>query len=74
MTWHKDHRSDDGIMRLVVDSPAVAHIEESWPEFTRDPRHVRLGLASDGVPEVDHEFRRLPSTFGGGTEPIVARS
>ncbi|KAL3676562.1 hypothetical protein R1sor_026510 [Riccia sorocarpa] len=36
-------------MRLVADSPAVAHIEESWPEFARDPRHVRLGLASDGV-------------------------
>ncbi|KAL3682028.1 hypothetical protein R1sor_000050 [Riccia sorocarpa] len=36
-------------MRLVADSPAIAHIEESWPEFARDPRHVRLGLASDGV-------------------------
>ncbi|KAL3694846.1 hypothetical protein R1sor_008497 [Riccia sorocarpa] len=35
-------------MRLVSDSPAVAHIEETWPEFARDPRHLRLGLASDG--------------------------
>ncbi|KAL3682163.1 hypothetical protein R1sor_000185 [Riccia sorocarpa] len=36
-------------MRLVSDSPAVAHIEETWSEFARDPRHLRLGLASDGV-------------------------
>ncbi|KAL3679302.1 hypothetical protein R1sor_022258 [Riccia sorocarpa] len=36
-------------MRLVSDSPAVAHIEETWPELARDPRHLRLGLASDGV-------------------------
>lgn len=49
MTWHKEHRSDDGVMRLVVNSPAVAHIEETWPEFARDPRHVRFGLATDGI-------------------------
>ncbi|KAL3691389.1 hypothetical protein R1sor_005040 [Riccia sorocarpa] len=49
MTWHKEHRSDDGFMRLVVDSPAVQHVEQTWPEFRRDPRHLRFGLASDGV-------------------------
>ncbi|KAL3696095.1 hypothetical protein R1sor_010171 [Riccia sorocarpa] len=36
-------------MRLVVDSPAVQHVEQTWPEFRRDPRHLRFGLASDGV-------------------------
>ncbi|KAL3675028.1 hypothetical protein R1sor_024976 [Riccia sorocarpa] len=36
-------------MRLVVDSPAVRHVEQTWPEFGRDPRHLRFGLASDGV-------------------------
>jgi hypothetical protein len=36
-------------MRLIVDSPAHKHVEATWPEFERDPRHVRLGLASDGV-------------------------
>ncbi len=36
-------------MRLPVDSPAHKHVESTWPEFECDPRHVRLGLASDGV-------------------------
>ncbi|KAL3692246.1 hypothetical protein R1sor_005897 [Riccia sorocarpa] len=36
-------------MRLVVDSPAVRHVEQTWPEFGRDPRHLRFGLASNGV-------------------------
>ncbi|KAL3683218.1 hypothetical protein R1sor_001240 [Riccia sorocarpa] len=36
-------------MRLVVDSPAVQHVEQTWPEFRRDPRHLCFGLASDGV-------------------------
>ncbi|KAL3692888.1 hypothetical protein R1sor_006539 [Riccia sorocarpa] len=36
-------------MRLVVDSPSVQHVEQTWPEFRRDPRHLRFGLASDGV-------------------------
>ena len=49
MVWHKSHRSEDGVMRLPVDSPAHKHVESTWPEFGRDPRHVRLGLASDGV-------------------------
>ncbi|KAL3701019.1 hypothetical protein R1sor_019041 [Riccia sorocarpa] len=49
MTWHKEHRSDDGVLRLVVDSPAVHHVEQTWQEFGRDPRHLRFGLASDGV-------------------------
>ncbi|KAL3680993.1 hypothetical protein R1sor_023949 [Riccia sorocarpa] len=36
-------------MRLVADSPAVQHVEQTWPEFRREPRHLRFGLASDGV-------------------------
>ncbi|KAL3684834.1 hypothetical protein R1sor_002856 [Riccia sorocarpa] len=49
MTWHRENRSQDDFMRLVVDSPAMSHIEDQWPEFARDPRHLRFGLASDGV-------------------------
>ncbi|CAM6094113.1 unnamed protein product [Calypogeia fissa] len=47
-------------MRLVVDSPAHQHVESTWPEFDRDPRHVRLGLASDGV---------SPHSLGGKGRP-----
>jgi hypothetical protein len=60
MTWHKKHRSEDGVMRLIVDSLAHKHVESTWLEFERDPRHVRLGLASDGV---------SPHSLGGKGQP-----
>ncbi len=60
MVWHKKHRSEPGVMRLPVDSPAHKHVESTWPEFERDPRHVRLGLASDGV---------SPHSLGGKGRP-----
>jgi hypothetical protein len=60
MTWHKKHRSKDGVMRLIVDSTAHKHVESTWPEFERDHRHVRLGLASDGV---------SPHSLGGKDQP-----
>ena len=49
MTWHASNRSMDGVMRHVHDSPAWKHIDSTWPEFSSDPRHVRLGVAMDGV-------------------------
>ncbi len=60
MVWHKTHRSEPGVMRLPVDSPAHIHVETTWPEFSHDPRHVRLGLASDGV---------SPHNLGGKGRP-----
>lgn len=47
-------------MRLPVDSPAHKHVEATWPDFGHDPRHVRLGLASDGV---------SPHSLGGKGRP-----
>jgi hypothetical protein len=47
--WHKKHCSEPGVMRLPIDSPTHKHVESIWLEFQRDPRHVRLRLASDGV-------------------------
>lgn len=49
ITWHARSRSSDGIMRVPADSPAWQHIESMWPIFKEDPRHLRLGLGSDGV-------------------------
>ena len=60
MVWHKKHRSEPGVMRLPVDSPTHKHVESTWPEFERDPRHVRLGLASDGI---------SPHSLGGKGRP-----
>lgn len=49
LTWHAKNRSSDGIMRVPSDSPAWKHIEATWPEFKDEPRHLRIGLATDGV-------------------------
>lgn len=53
MVWHSTHRSDPNveprIMSLMVDSPLNAFVEERWPEFCMDPRHVGRGIGSDGV-------------------------
>lgn len=49
LTWHATNRSTDGVMRVPVDSPTWQHIEDTWPEFKDEPRHLRLGLATDGV-------------------------
>ncbi|MCO5569333.1 hypothetical protein L7F22_023045 [Adiantum nelumboides] len=43
----------DGMMRVPADSPAWKHIETQWSEFGLEPRHLRLGLASDGVNPFD---------------------
>ncbi|XP_060211321.1 uncharacterized protein LOC132638477 isoform X1 [Lycium barbarum] len=48
MTWHKDKRVDDGIMRHPSDSMAWKSFDKLHPSFAAEPRNVRLGLASDG--------------------------
>ena len=37
------------MIRVPLDCKAWKHIEEQWPEFANEPRHLRLGLATDGV-------------------------
>ena len=49
MSCHATNKSTDGKMRVPADSPAWKHVEDKWLEFKRDPRHLRLGLAADGV-------------------------
>lgn len=49
MSWHKKGRSKDGILRVPADCNAWKHIEEQWSEFAKEPRHLRFGLATDGV-------------------------
>lgn len=62
MVWHSKHRSQDGVMRLTVDSPAHKWVEERWGDFKTDPRNVRLGLASDGI---------SPHSLGGKGRPTL---
>ena len=44
LTWHSTSRSNDGVMRVSADSLAWQHIEQTWPEFREEPRHLRFGL------------------------------
>ncbi|KAM6577970.1 hypothetical protein CsatB_029807 [Cannabis sativa] len=49
MIWHHTGKSkDDGVLRHSVDGLAWKDFDAKHPEFARDPRNVRLGLAADG--------------------------
>ncbi|KAM1523267.1 hypothetical protein ACFX10_013309 [Malus domestica] len=49
MRWHKDKRVNDvNTMRHPADSIAWKEFDKIYPDFARDPRNVRLGLATDG--------------------------
>ncbi|XP_071940083.1 uncharacterized protein [Coffea arabica] len=48
MRWHEEKRTKDGCMRHPADSPAWQTFDHLHPEFAKDCRNVRLGLASDG--------------------------
>ncbi|XP_070029645.1 uncharacterized protein [Nicotiana sylvestris] len=48
MRWHAEDNNKDGIMRHPRNGEAWKRFDTTFPEFTFDPRNVRLGLASDG--------------------------
>ncbi|XP_027172109.1 uncharacterized protein LOC113771742 [Coffea eugenioides] len=48
MRWHSEGRTKDGYMRHPADSPAWKTFDYQHTDFSKDPRNVRLGLASDG--------------------------
>ncbi|XXG62332.1 hypothetical protein AAC387_Pa05g0709 [Persea americana] len=48
MRWHKEKRVDDGVLRHPVDGEPWKDFDRQYPEFARDARNVRLGLATDG--------------------------
>ncbi|KAK9286695.1 hypothetical protein L1049_015098 [Liquidambar formosana] len=48
LTWHSNHKSQDGKMRHPVDSLAWDTVNQKWPCFASDSRNLRLGLAADG--------------------------
>jgi len=47
--WHSDNASSDGRMRHSVDSITWATVNNKWPEFSSDPRNLRLGLSTNGM-------------------------
>ncbi|KAM3378884.1 hypothetical protein P3S68_011297 [Capsicum galapagoense] len=48
ITWNKDRRVDDGIMRHPDDSMAWNSLDEHYPLFIVKPHNIRLGFDSDG--------------------------
>ncbi|XP_050215350.1 uncharacterized protein LOC126666401 [Mercurialis annua] len=48
MRWHKEKRCDDGILRHPADSKAWKTVDQTYPNFSSDPRNIRLGLSTDG--------------------------
>ncbi|KAJ0538371.1 putative Transposase-associated domain-containing protein [Helianthus annuus] len=48
MIWHNTGRSTDGMMRHPVDGKAWQDFDKRYPDFAKEPRNVRLGLAADG--------------------------
>ncbi|XP_077239829.1 uncharacterized protein LOC143880743 [Tasmannia lanceolata] len=65
MAWHDDRRTKDGIFRHPADSPAWHELDNKYPEFSSEPRNVRLGLASDGF----NPFRTM--SIAHSTWPVV---
>ncbi|GLT25928.1 hypothetical protein SLA2020_010260 [Shorea laevis] len=48
MIWHLKCRADSEVLIHPAQSTAWKHFDEVHPSFARDPRNVRLGLATDG--------------------------
>ncbi|XP_038707274.1 uncharacterized protein LOC120002584 [Tripterygium wilfordii] len=65
MKWHANDRIKDGALRHPADSEAWKRFDLQYPEFAKDPRNVRLGLASDGF----NPFGTLQSVYS--TWPVI---
>ncbi|CAH9076712.1 unnamed protein product [Cuscuta europaea] len=48
MTWHERKRKNDGNLRHPADGQCWKDFDSMFADFAKDPRNVRLGLASDG--------------------------
>ena len=65
MRWHYDERIDDGYLRHPVDSIAWKEFDNRYKDFSKEPRNIRLGLASDGF----NPFRTM--SISHSTWPVV---
>jgi len=48
MRRHHENKRDDGLLRHPSDGKAWKHFDNVYPDFAAKPRHIRLGLCSDG--------------------------
>ncbi|XP_060183378.1 uncharacterized protein LOC132613386 [Lycium barbarum] len=65
LRWHDEERSKDGKLRHPADGQAWKDFDSLHPDFAKDSRNVRLGLASDGF----NPFRTM--SISHSTWPVV---
>ena len=49
LVWHANERVKDGHLRHPADSPSWKLVDQNFPDFSVDPRNLRLGLSTDGI-------------------------
>ncbi|CAH9079143.1 unnamed protein product [Cuscuta epithymum] len=49
LRWHGEQRKKDGMLRHPADSPQWKTIDESFPDFGKEVRNLRLALCTDGM-------------------------
>ena len=49
LTWHANGRNYDGMVRHLADCTQWKKIDHLFPNFSKEERNLRLGLASDGM-------------------------
>ncbi|XP_056697353.1 uncharacterized protein [Spinacia oleracea] len=64
MRWHFD-RKDEKIISHPADGEAWKKFDQRYEEFAKDPRSVRLGLASDGF----NPYRLMNTSYS--TWPVI---
>ena len=48
-TWHTDGRNCDGMLHHPIDSSQWKKIIHLYPDFGKEARNLRLGLATNGM-------------------------
>ncbi|XP_072074365.1 uncharacterized protein [Arachis hypogaea] len=48
LRWHNEHRLKDGKLRHPADGQSWKDFDRLHPDFAKESRNIRLGLASDG--------------------------
>ncbi|KAL6570262.1 hypothetical protein OROMI_014776 [Orobanche minor] len=49
LTWHHDGRIKDGMLRHPSDSPQWKTFDNTYQDFGKEPRNIRLALSTDGM-------------------------
>ena len=65
LRWHVEGRKSDGMLRHPGDSPQWRTIDGKFPEFSEEPRNLRLGLSADGM----NPYRTMSSNHS--TWPVI---